>query len=40
MPYPDFINALPAIDVPFPDDVVTTAVVRSDGGAGSVLHLS
>lgn len=30
MPYPDFINALPAIDVPFPDDVVTTAVVRSD----------
>ena len=31
MPYPDFINALPAIDVPFPDDVVTTAVVRSDG---------
>ncbi|MDP3262266.1 MAG: cupin domain-containing protein [Tabrizicola sp.] len=30
MPYPDFINALAAIDVPFPDDVVTTAVVRSD----------
>ncbi|WP_431298072.1 cupin domain-containing protein [Tabrizicola sp. BL-A-41-H6] len=30
MPYPDFINALAAIDVPFPEDVVTTAVVRSD----------
>jgi hypothetical protein len=31
-PYPDFINAFPAIDVPFPEDVVQTAVVRSDDG--------
>lgn len=30
MSYPEFITALPAIDVPFPDDVVTTAVVQSD----------
>ena len=32
MPYPDFINAFPSIDVPFPKDVVQTAVVRSDAG--------
>jgi quercetin dioxygenase-like cupin family protein len=32
MPYPDFITAFPSIDVPFPDDVVQTAVVRSDNG--------
>ena len=32
MPYPDFINAFPSIDVPFPDDVVRTAVLRSDAG--------
>ncbi len=32
MPYPDFIRAFPEIDVPFPDDVVQTAVVRSDDG--------
>ncbi len=32
MPFPDFIMALPAIDVPFPEDVVQTAVVRSDDG--------
>jgi quercetin dioxygenase-like cupin family protein len=32
MPYPDFIKAFPAIDVPFPEDVVQTAVVRSDDG--------
>lgn len=32
MSYPDFFTAFPAIDVPFPDDVVTTAVVRSDTG--------
>jgi quercetin dioxygenase-like cupin family protein len=30
MPYPDFINSFPGIDVPFPEDVVQTAVVRSD----------
>lgn len=32
MAFPDFIQALPAIDVPFPEDVVQTAVVRSDDG--------
>lgn len=32
MPYPDFIDAFPSIDVPFPDDVVRTSVVRSDNG--------
>ncbi|MEL6572568.1 MAG: cupin domain-containing protein [Pseudomonadota bacterium] len=32
MPYPDFIRAFPRIDVPFPEDVVQTAVVRSDAG--------
>ena len=32
MPYPDFIKAFPSIDVPFPEDVVQTAVVRSDDG--------
>ena len=32
MPYPDFIKAFPAIDVPFPEDFVQTAVVRSDDG--------
>ena len=32
MSYPDFITALPKLDVPFPEDVVQTAVVRSDHG--------
>jgi quercetin dioxygenase-like cupin family protein len=32
MPYPDFIEAFPSIDLPFPDDVVRTSVVRSDDG--------
>lgn len=32
MPYPDFMRAFPGLDVPFPDDVVETAVVRSDAG--------
>ncbi len=32
MPFPDFIRAFPGIDVPFPEDVVQTAVVRSDAG--------
>lgn len=32
MPFPDFIRAFPGINVPFPDDVVQTAVVRSDAG--------
>ncbi len=32
MPYPEFITAFPSIDVPFPTDIVQTAVVRSDAG--------
>lgn len=32
MSYPDFITGLPSLDVPFPDDVVQTAVIRSDHG--------
>ncbi len=32
MPFPDFIQTFPGIDVPFPKDVVKTAVVRSDDG--------
>ena len=32
MPFPDFITAFPGIDVPFPEDVVTTAVVKSEAG--------
>lgn len=32
MPFPPFIEAFPSIDVPFPDDVVRTSVVRSDDG--------
>ena len=32
MPFPDFITAFPRIAVPFPEDVVQTAVVRSDAG--------
>jgi quercetin dioxygenase-like cupin family protein len=32
MPYADFMHAFPKIDVPFPEDVVQTAVIRSDAG--------
>lgn len=32
MSYPDFITAFPSLDVPFPDDVVQTAVIRSEAG--------
>ena len=32
MHFPEFIRAFPSIDVPFPEDVVQTAVVRSDDG--------
>ena len=32
MPFPDFMQAFPSIDVPFPEDVVQTAVIRSDAG--------
>ena len=32
MQFPDFVSAFPKLDVPFPEDVVQTAVVRSDAG--------
>ena len=32
MTYPDFITDFPSLDVPFPEDVVQTAVIRSDAG--------
>lgn len=32
MPYPEFMNAFPEIDVPVPEDVVQTRVIRSDAG--------
>ncbi|MEM8537359.1 MAG: cupin domain-containing protein [Pseudomonadota bacterium] len=32
MPFPDFIQTFPQIDVPFPDDVVQSRVVQSDAG--------
>lgn len=32
MPFPNFITAFPSIDVPFPDDVVQTSVVKSEAG--------
>jgi quercetin dioxygenase-like cupin family protein len=34
MSLPDFIRALPALDVPVPDDVVSTNAIRSDQGLG------
>jgi quercetin dioxygenase-like cupin family protein len=30
MPFPDFITDFPGIAVPFPDDILHTAAVRSD----------
>lgn len=32
MPFPDFFRAFPALDVPFPDDVVGTQAIRSEAG--------
>ena len=32
MPFPEFMQAFPALDVPFPDDVVVSSAVRSDAG--------
>jgi len=32
MNIPDFIKDFPAIDVPFPDSIVTTSAIRSDDG--------
>jgi len=31
-PYLDFMKAFPSIDVPFPQDVIETRVIRSDAG--------
>lgn len=32
MPFPDFLSAFPALDVPFPDDVVSSQAIRSEAG--------
>lgn len=32
MDIPAFIQAFPALDLPFPDSVVTTSVIRSEAG--------
>jgi len=32
MDYPAFIDAFPGLDLPFPEDVVTSRAVRSDAG--------
>ena len=32
MPLPDFIRAMPTLDIPFPDDVVSANAVRSEAG--------
>ena len=33
MAYPDFIKNFPSLELPFPDDVVQSSVIRSDAGA-------
>ncbi|WP_095589678.1 cupin domain-containing protein [Actibacterium ureilyticum] len=32
MQFPDFIMGLPALDIPFPEDVVSARAIRSDAG--------
>lgn len=32
MPFPDFIAGFPAIDLPFPADVVQSSAIRSEAG--------
>ncbi len=32
MPFPEFVDAFPRLAVPFPEDVVRTAAIRSDAG--------
>jgi quercetin dioxygenase-like cupin family protein len=32
MDYPHFIRAFPALDIPFPEDVVEARAIRSDAG--------
>ena len=38
MTIPDFFKALPALDLPFPEEVVTTHAVRSDAGLVVFFH--
>jgi quercetin dioxygenase-like cupin family protein len=32
MDLPDFIKNMPSLDVPFPEEIVTTSAIRSDAG--------
>ena len=32
MPFPDFFDTFPALQLPFPDDVVSTQAIRSEAG--------
>lgn len=32
MPFPTFFDAFPALDLPFPDEVVRTRAIRSEAG--------
>jgi quercetin dioxygenase-like cupin family protein len=34
---PDFITAMPALDIPFPEDVVTSSAIRSDHGLAVIF---
>lgn len=38
MHLPDFADALPALDLPFPDDMVSSYVVRSDTALAVFFH--
>jgi len=39
MELPKFITDLPSLDLPFPDDVVTTKVIRSDQGLMVIFEM-
>lgn len=39
MNYPNFIQSLPSLDIPFPEDAVTTSAVRSDEALVVFLHV-
>ena len=39
MNYPKFIQSLPSLDIPFPEDVVTTSAVRSDEALVVFFHI-
>lgn len=39
MPYPKFIQSQPSLDVPFPEDIIATSAVRSDGALVVFLHV-